>query len=136
LIRNYGIAAVAVTLLSTVACVDRSPTVEGQRDGGTDGGPLTITHAPDIALVDAPGCGRCADNLDSRTRRDTVCAFNGNGKKSSAEIQNTMVVCICYDKCSDVCGAFCSGTVDADQTCFGCIQSSCGELVGACMMDR
>lgn len=142
-----GIAgAVTLTLSMMAGCVDDDPIVSGNRPdaGSTDSGPstpsiTTIIPAddfPDGGDVDDPRCRKCADTLITDKPRGTLCRKNNAGGtgKSSVELLNGVVDCVCYDKCAAKCGNYCSGG-KTDLICSSCITQGCNAQLSACQGD-
>lgn len=134
---------VGVTLslfaLIGAGCVDEDPIITGKRPdaGAVDSGPLITTVVPgsDGPDDDASDCRLCQETLSTDTARGTLCRKNSpNGGPSSVTLLNTLVDCVCYDKCIDECGSYCSGSKNT-QVCQLCISRECGPQINACLAD-
>jgi hypothetical protein len=124
--------------LSMPACVKDDPTITGKRDAS----PVPTADArPPIALlgpqddgpdVDDPQCRHCGETLRTDTARGTLC--RKNAAPSSVGLLNTLVDCICYDKCVVECGTYCAGSTQSNE-CSQCVVTQCGTALSACVAD-
>ena len=128
-------ACAIVAAAIATACVEKDPTVTGKRPPAAEAGApaITVVPAPDLSDDDAPDCRRCSETLSTDTARGTLC--RKNGAKSSAQLLNDVVDCVCYDKCIQECASYCSGSIRED-TCAPCILNSCVDPYYRCLEDK
>jgi len=121
-----------------VGCVDDNPIVSGHRllDAGAEAeAPVTVvTPKPDDQDVDGADCRHCQETLNTDTSRGVLCHKNNVGGVSSVELLNQLVQCVCYDKCIDQCGSYCSGSKNTS-ACQSCLTSNCLSQFNLCLGD-
>jgi hypothetical protein len=134
--RSKSVVAFAiVAAVVAVACVEKDPIVTGKRPPAAEAGgaAITVVPAPDVSGEDPPDCRRCSETLSTDTARGTLC--RKNNAKSSAQLLNDVVDCVCYDKCIAECASYCSGSIRED-SCAPCIIDNCVTPYTACLEDK
>jgi hypothetical protein len=131
--RKVAFFAIVIAAIA-VACVEKDPIVTGKRPPAAEAGAaaITVVPAPDLPDDDAPDCRRCSETLSTDTARGTLC--RKNAAKSSAQLLNDVVDCVCYDKCIQECASYCSGSIRED-SCAPCIVDNCVGPYGLCLAD-
>ena len=97
-----------VLAAAAAACVKEDPIITGNRDAGADARPpgTAITPLADKPDEDPADCRHCSETLSTDSARGTLCRKNGD--PSSARLLNSVVDCVCYDKCIQECGSYCA----------------------------